>query len=148
MYQKLILKLKDKHGSEAVTFLLSTTMMLFIFVTLLYSMIYIVEAYNVNYLARRVVRSIEVAGQYDESTINTWLENEVGDRLEYIDISVDADYINNSNAIQLRDEFTVNLEGSYKITIAQMGMTSMDIYLPIKSQVSGMSEVYWKTFSN
>lgn len=142
--QKLKEKLKDKRGSEAVTFLLTTTMMLFIFVTLLYSMIYIVEAYNVNYMCRRVVRSIEVAGKYEEATINAWLENEVGDRLEYIYIDVDADYINTSNAIQLRDEFTVYLEGSYKVTIAQIGMTSVDFYLPIKSQVSGMSEVYWK----
>ena len=56
--------LRQKKGDEAVSFLLTTAMLVLIFVTLISAMIYIMQYYDASYLCRRVVRSIEITGVY------------------------------------------------------------------------------------
>lgn len=133
----------SKKGAEAVSFLMTTGMLIFVCVTLISSMVYIVQYYNVNYICRRVVRSIEATGQYDEQAVSHITEEMRGEDLVDVRVQVDAPYFD-GRKIQLRDTFRVTLTASYRITIMTFGGEPVSVALPIKSRVAGMSEVFWK----
>ena len=135
--------LRQKKGDEAVSFLLTTAMLVLIFATLVSGMIYIMQYYNASYICRRVVRSIEVAGRYDEAETMNIVNSMANPGLEDTNVHVDAVYFS-GNKIQLRQTFSVTLTASYKITIVQLGANPINIVLPIKVKVAGMSEVYVK----
>ena len=135
--------LRQKKGDEAVSFLLTTVMLVFVFATLVSTLIYIMQYYNASYICRRVVRNIEIAGQYDETETRDIVNNMAGSGLEDIDVQVDAVYFS-GRKIQLRQMFNVTLTSSYKITILEIGEDPIVMSLPIKVKVAGMSEVYWK----
>ena len=136
--------LQEKKGDEAVSFLLTTAMLVFIFATLVSAMIYIMQYYNASYICRRVVRSIEITGRYDETETQKIVDQLQSPDLENIGVQVDAVYFN-GREIQLRQTFSVTLTASYKITILEFGEEPIVVELPIKVKVAGMSEVYWKT---
>jgi hypothetical protein len=141
--RKLKSLLRDKQGDEAVSFLLTTAMLVFIFAALVSALIYIMQYYNASYICRRVVRSIEITGQYDETETRNIVKDISNPGLEDIDIQVDAVYFSEKE-IQLRQTFSVTLSASYKITILQLGNKPLELSLPIRVKVIGMSEVYWK----
>lgn len=141
--RKLKSLLRDKQGDEAVSFLLTTAMLVFIFAALVSALIYIMQYYNASYICRRVVRSIEITGQYDETETKNIVKDISNPGLENIDIQVDAVYFTEEK-IQLRQTFSVTLSASYKITILQMGSKPLDLSLPIRVKVIGMSETYYK----
>ena len=141
--KKLKNLLQDKKGDEAVSFLLTTAMLVFIFATLVSALIYIMQYYNASYICRRVVRSIEITGQYDEAETMNIVKAISNPGLNDIDIQVDAVYFS-ERKIQLRQTFSVTLSASYKITILQLGNDPLELSLPIRVRVAGMSEVYWK----
>lgn len=141
--KKLRSLLREKKGDEAVSFLMTTAMLVLIFAVLVSAMIYIMEYYNASYLCRRVVRSIEITGVYDETETMDLVSSLSGSGMEDIDVQVDAVYFS-GNKIQLRQTFRVTLTSSYKITILQLGESPVTVDLPIRVRVSGMSEVFWK----
>lgn len=135
--------LRQKKGDEAVSFLLTTAMLVLIFVTLISAMIYIMQYYDASYLCRRVVRSIEITGVYDETETHNIIDQMKNSDLEDIDVQVDAAYFS-GRKIQLRQTFSVTLTASYKITILKLGANPIVMNLPIRVKVAGMSEVFWK----
>jgi len=135
--------LRQKKGDEAVSFLLTTAMLVLIFVTLISAMIYIMQYYDASYLCRRVVRSIEITGVYDETETRDIINQMKNSDLEDIDVQVDAAYFS-GRKIQLRQTFSVTLTSSYKITILELGENPIVMNLPIRVKVAGMSEVFWK----
>ena len=136
--------LRQKKGDEAVSFLLTTAMLVLIFATLVSGMIYIMQYYNASYMCRRVVRSIEISGQYDEAETLNIVDQIKSSDLEDIGVQVDAVYYSGKK-IQLRQTFSVTFTASYRITILELGENPIVLNLPIKVKVAGMSEVYWKT---
>jgi hypothetical protein len=136
--------LRQKKGDEAVSFLLTTAMLVLISVTLISAMIYIMQYYDASYLCRRVVRSIEITGMYDEAETRDIVDQMKNSDLEDIDVRVDATYFSGKK-IQLRQTFSVTLTTSYKITILELGENPIVMNLPIRVRVTGMSEVFWKS---
>lgn len=135
--------LRQKKGDEAVSFLLTTAMLVLIFATLISAMIYIMQYYDASYLCRRVVRSIEITGVYDETETRNIINQMKNSDMEDIDVQVDAAYFS-GRKIQLRQTFSVTLTASYKITILELGENPIVMDLPIRVKVAGMSEVFWK----
>lgn len=135
--------LREKKGDEAVSFLMTTAMLVLIFAVLVSAMIYIMQYYNASYMCRRVVRSIETTGVYDEAETRSLISSLSGSDMEDIQVQVDAVYYS-GRKIQLRQTFSVTLTGSYRITILTLGGNPVALDLPIKVKVAGMSEVYWK----
>ena len=127
--------LRQKKGDEAVSFLLTTAMLVLIFAVLVSALIYIMQYYNASYICRRVVRSIEITGVYDETETRDLMNNLAGSGLENIDVQVDAVYFS-GNKIQLRQTFSVTLTSSYKITIIQLGDDPIEVFLPLKYTAS------------
>ena len=143
MVRKLKSLLTDRRGSEAVSFLLTTAMLLCIFATIVTAFVYISQSYNAAYLCRKVTRQIEVTGVYDRTEVNSLLSQIEGGDLQNLEIDVAADYFA-ENKIQLCEDFTVKLTADYKIKIVQVGSKTLELRLPIRAQVGGMSEAYWK----
>lgn len=135
--------LREKKGDEAVSFLMTTAMLVLIFAVLVSAMIYIMQYYNASYMCRRVVRGIEITGVYDEAETRSLISSLSGSDMEDIQVQVDAVYYS-GRKIQLRQTFSVTLTGSYRITILTLGGNPVALDLPIKIKVAGMSEVYWK----
>lgn len=135
--------LRQKKGDEAVSFLMTTAMLVLVFVVLVSAMIYIMQYYITSYACRRIVRSIEITGVYDETETRTLLRAMTGAGMENANVQVDAVYYS-GRKIQLRQTFSVTLTDSYRITILQLGESPIEVELPIKVKVAGMSEVFWK----
>jgi len=135
--------LRQKKGDEAVSFLMTTAMLVLIFAVLVSALIYIMQYYNASYMCRRVVRSIEITGVYDEAETRKLMDSMASSGLEDIDVQVDAVYFS-GRKIQLRQSFSVTLTASYKITILELGENPIVLTLPITVKVAGMSEVFWK----
>lgn len=136
--------LREKKGDEAVSFLMTTAMLVLIFAVLVSAMIYIMQYYNASYMCRRVVRSIEITGVYDEAETADVISSMSNSDVEDIHVQVDAVYYSGKK-IQLRQTFSVTLTGSYRITILTLGENPVTVDLPIRVKVSGMSEVYWRS---
>ena len=136
--------LRQKRGDEAVSFLLTTAMLVLIFAVLVSAMVYIMQYYNASYICRRVVRNIEITGVYDETETRDIIDRMKNSDLEDLDVQVDATYFSGKK-IQLRQTFSVTLTASYRITILELGENPIVMNLPIRVKVAGMSEVYWKS---
>ncbi len=135
--------LRQKSGSSAAEFVATAAMLILIFAVLLSALIYVTEFYSATYICRRVVRTIEVNGEYDESYIRTLANDLGGTALENMRIQVDAHYFR-GHRIQLRDEFVVHLQAVHPVNILMFGGQPVSIRLPISIRLSGRSEVYWK----
>ncbi len=135
--------LKDQRGSEAVSFLLTTAMLICIFATIVTAFVYVSQSYNASYLCRKITRDIEVNGAYNQSQVEKLLTQIENDDLKDLQVEVNTNYLADKK-IQLRDSFTVRLTGSYNIHLIQIGSETVELPLPIKVQVRGMSEVFWK----
>lgn len=135
--------LREKKGDEAVSFLMTTAMLVLIFAVLVSAMIYIVQYYNASYMCRRVVRSIEITGVYDEAETRSIVARMERSDLEHVNVQVDAVYYS-GRKIQLRQTFSVTLTGSYRLTLLTLGGKPIALDLPITVKAAGMSEVYWR----
>jgi hypothetical protein len=142
--KKLRSLLRENKGDEAVSFLMTTAMLVLIFAVLVAGLIYIMQYYNASYICRRVVRSIEVTGVYDETETMSIVDKMQSSGLEDINVQVDAVYYS-GRKIQLRQTFSVTLTASYRITILSLGANPVMITLPVTVKVAGMSEVYWRS---
>ena len=141
--KKIRALMRQKSGDAAVEFVATAAMLILIFATLVSAMVYVTQYYNASYICRRAVRTIEVTGEYTERSIDS-LADELGGRsLDDLTITVEAPF-HSRNRIQLRDEFTVHLEAYYPINILMMGDRPVQLRLPIRMQLSGRSEVFWK----
>ncbi len=135
--------LRSRKGSSAVEFIMTAAMLILTFAILISALIYVTQFYNASYICRRVVRTIEVTGEYDERTVNA-LADELGGRaMDNLAIQVEAHYFR-GRKIQLRDEFSVRLRANYTIPILQFGGRPVEMRLPITIRLSGRSEVFWK----
>ncbi len=145
MAEKMNLRgyLRDKKGNSAVEFIFTSAMLILVFAVLVSALVYVTQFYSASYICRRVVRTIEVTGEYDEHAIRTLADELSGDALEDLDITVDAAYWG-GNKIQLRDEFTVHLDAVHRVNIMMFGDSPVTLDLPIEIDLSGRSEVYHK----
>lgn len=135
--------LRERKGNSAVEFIFTTAMLILIFAVLVSALVYVTQFYSASYIARRVVRTIEITGEYDEQAIRTLADGLGGTALEDLNITVDATYFKDRK-IQLRNEFTVHLDAVNRINILVMGDDPVSVDLPIEIDLSGRSEVYWK----
>ena len=135
--------LRERKGNSAVEFIFTTAMLILIFAVLVSALVYVTQFYSASYIARRVVRTIEITGEYDEQAIRTLADGLGGTALEDLNITVDATYFKDRK-IQLRDEFTVHFDAVNRINILVMGDDPVSVDLPIEIDLSGRSEVYWK----
>lgn len=140
--------IENKGGSEALEMVYSTFALMLLILSTMMILGYAVQVNQVSYAGKRVARYIEVAGQADQTDIDTLLKELLPNKTElHATVSVTADNWENvaSRKIQLRENFTVHISAEYPLTLANPGFgSSYTIPLPINVNVNGQSEVYWK----
>ncbi|GHU94339.1 hypothetical protein FACS1894208_05240 [Clostridia bacterium] len=100
---------------------------------------------NVNYICRRVVRAIEVEGQ-----VNGNIDSVFNQLTAQLNINAsytvkNTSYWDYSRKIQLRDNFTVEVTATYDFQVlSPLFAPPVIISIPLKADITGMSEVYWK----
>lgn len=134
----------NRRGSAFVEGIIVTCVLVaFISTMLLLPPVYAVRE-NLDYMARKMVRAVEVTGKIDSSI--TTLADELGEELG-LDPTIewDVDYIPGTNKIQLRDTFTLTLKANYPVTLfePQWG-TPTKVNIPLTVTLTGVSEVYFK----
>lgn len=143
MAEKLRNLLRRKDGDSAVEFIMTSAVLILVFAMLVSALVYITQYYNASFICRKVVRSIEESGQYNVSEVNALTDELGGDELTDLQVSIDATYFSDTK-IQLRERFTVYLTAKYDISILRFGGDPIDVSLPIRVKLTGMSEVYWR----
>lgn len=144
---KRICKLmKDKTGSTMIGALVGTLMCLMILLTCI-SVLAFFSYYNeVQYICRKMVRTIEVSGLVDEQTYLVFDELKAATGKTDAAIIIDANYFDTENTkIQLRETFTVTVSDSYTFKIFNASPEgALAISIPIEISYTGVSEKYWK----
>lgn len=135
--------LRRKDGDSAVEFIMTSAVLILVFAMLVSALVYVTQYYNASFICRKVVRNIEVSGQYNAAEVNALADELGGDALTNLRVRVSASYFSGQK-IQLRDDFTVSLTATYRIAILRFGRTPLYISLPIRVRLVGMSEVYWR----
>jgi hypothetical protein len=124
-------------------FIMTSAVLILVFAMLVSALVYVIQYYNASFICRKVVRSIEVSGQYNAAEVNNLVDDLGGDALTNLRVSVSASYFS-GRKIQLRNSFTVTLTATYRIAILRFGSSPLYLNLPIKVRLAGMSEVYWR----
>lgn len=140
----------NKQGSEAMEMVSTAAMLLALILSALMILSFMVEVNIVHTATKRVVRNIETTGIASSSAMQTEFDRILGSSalLQNRDVSIsnttfvagDASY----GHIQLKRTFKVTGSCVFEIPLVNPGgITAFSIKLPIKTAVTGMSEVYW-----
>lgn len=98
------------------------------------------QAMKLNAITHEVVRSIELRGKVDDSAQALLEKIKVENNMSEIQMKIEASYTAGGNRIQFGDAFFVTLTYSGKLSVGGV----MDVSIPLRSTVTGRSEVYWK----
>lgn len=152
MINAFVTKIQSKKGDFGIDAFLSILVYLLTFATLMLALVYVLQVYNACYVCRRVVRDIEVRGQYD-AAIEEALASQLGaGALDGLTIEIsDVSYFEGDETakkIQLQESFVITLTAHYDIKIASFnGKDPIEMQLPITISLKGYSEKYWKPTS-
>lgn len=137
----------DKKGSEAIEMVTTSAMMIALIIVGLMILSYAIEWNNVSFAAKRVCRNIEVTGQV--SDIQSKFNTLIGSTSTVTDRSIEVNNVEYFDAaskkIQLKKTFRLSATVTYNIPLINPGsFTGITVRMPIKTSVTGMSEVYWR----
>lgn len=136
----------DKKGSSYFDLMIKTLVVITLMVTVM-SFLSIFTAYlNLNHVCRRVVRVVELEGQVSDKAYDVFYRLKQQTGLSPEMVIEDVQYCEGQGQkIQLRDTFTVTMTYSHPFTIFTPSFaTPVQIHIPMKVSITGMSEKYWK----
>lgn len=139
----------EKDGSDSIEMIAATAMLCAFIIIGLMILTYVAELNAVNFAAKRCARQIEITGVVDEQLMREQFDAYLRDSETLTNrmISVsDVSYIPglSENRVQLKDTFRVNASCFYVVQLINPGnFEGYSIMLPIRTSVSGMSEVYY-----
>lgn len=140
-FQKLLM---SKKGSSYFDLMLKTLVVLTLMVTVMSFLSIFTTYLNLNHVCRRVVRVVELEGQVSERAYDVFyrLKQQTGISPEMA--VEDVEYCEDQK-IQLRDNFTITMRYSYPFTVLTPSFAPpVEIQIPMKVSITGMSEKYWK----
>lgn len=142
-FQKILL---NKKGSSYIDLIIKTLVVITLMATVISFLGVFTTYLNLNHTCRRVVRVIELEGQVGDAVnvVFERLKDQTGlspemtvENVQYCD--------RQSQRIQLRDTFTVTMKYSHIFTIFKPSFAPpIQINIPMKVSITGMSEKYWK----
>lgn len=134
---------KATGGSDTTEMLMTTAMtIVFILVAMMF-MTYIIEVTIVNTATKKVVRSIETTGIVDRTVLTQKFNSYLGNSPQIQDKKLDFSEVGGSN-VNLKGLFKVTGSCTYVVPLINPGnFEGYSIRVPIKTTVTGMSEVYF-----
>ena len=140
-FQKL---LSDKKGSSYFDLIIKTLVVLSLMVTVMSFLSVFTTYLNLNHVCRRVVRVVELEGQVSDRAYDVFYKLKQQTGLSPEMTVEDVSYCEDQK-IQLRDTFTITMTYSYPFTIFTPSFAPpVEIRIPMKVSITGMSEKYWK----
>ena len=140
-FQKL---LSDRKGSSYFDLIIKTLVVITLMATVMSFLSIFTTYLNLNHVCRRVVRVVELEGQVSDKAYDVFYRLKQQTGLSPEMTVEDVEYCEGQK-IQLRDTFTVTMEYSHPFTIFMPSFAPpVQIHIPMKVSISGMSEVFWK----
>ena len=140
-FQKL---LSDKKGSSYFDLIIKTLVVLSLMVTIMSFLSVFTTYLSLNHVCRRVVRVVELEGQVSDRAYDVFYKLKQQTGLSPEMTVEDVSYCEDQK-IQLRDTFTITMTYSYPFTIFTPSFAPpVEIWIPMKVSITGMSEKYWK----
>ena len=135
----------DRRGDMFVETLVKLVVVTVFLLSLVEFYAIFIKYQNVNFVARRMVRAIEVSG--GTQGIGTMFSNiSTQVKLNGATYTIEAVYCNGNGGIQLRDTFTVEVKYTYYFTVFSPNFSPpLRIPINMSAKFGGMSEVYHKT---
>ena len=134
-----------KSGAMYVDFLVQFFIAITVVVTVISFFNIFVKHQNVVFVAKRLVRAVEVTGKNDIElqAMFVTLVDELG--LDGADFSLEnVSYLSDGESIQLRDTFTVVVTYPIEFVIASPGEATFSIPFTLQARLPGMSEVFFR----
>lgn len=142
-FQKLLL---DRKGSSYFDLMVKTLVVLTLMLTVMSFLSIFTTYLNLNHVCRRVVRVVELEGQVSDRAYDVFYRLKQQTGLSPEMVVEDVTYCDGQGQkIQLRDTFTITMTYSYPFTIFTPSFAPpVEIQIPMKVSITGMSEKYWK----
>lgn len=146
-FDVLILKKlqKEKCGNLYVETIVKLLLMAVILILTIHIFAMVLQYQHVVYSAKAITKVVEQEGVYGEQAKNMLIElnNNFNSNMQ-MDIE-DVTYFDSTGKIQFRESFTITVSDVYNFPIiTPYGKKGVYIKVPMKSDVVGISEVYWK----
>ncbi len=137
--------LSGRAGSTYVELMIEFLIVITLLATVLSFLSVFTVYLSLNQMCGRIVRVIELEGQVSDEAYDVFYQMKEQTGLSP-DMSVkDASYLDGEQKIQLRDTFTVELKYNYTFTVFRPSSSPpVQIIIPIRVRITGMSEKYWK----
>lgn len=140
-YQKI---LSNQKGSSYFDLIIKTLVVLSLMVTVMSFLSVFTTYLNLNHVCRRVVRVVELEGQVSDRAYDVFYRLKQQTGLSPEMTLEDVTYCGDQK-IQLRDTFTVTMTYNHPFTIFTPSFAPpVEIKIPMKVSITGMSEKYWK----
>jgi len=140
-FQKL---LSDRKGSSYFDLIIKTLVVITLMATVMNFLSIFTTYLNLNHVCRRVVRVVELEGQVSDKAYDVFYRLKQQTGLSPEMTVEDVEYCEGQK-IQLRDTFTVTMEYNHPFTIFTPSFAPpVQINIPMKVSITGMSEVFWK----
>lgn len=134
----------NQSGSSYFDLMVKTLVVITLMLTVISFLSVFTTYLNLNHICRRVVRVVELDGQVSDKANDVFYRLKQQTGLSPDMTIEDVEYLDGQK-IQLRDTFTVTMTYSYTFTIfAPSFAPPVEIQIPMKVSISGMSEHYWK----
>jgi hypothetical protein len=136
--------LSNRKGSSYFDLMVKTLVVITLMLTVISFLSVFTTYLNLNHICRRVVRVAELEGQVSDRAYDVFYRLKQQTGLSPEMAVEDVEYCEGQK-IQLRDTFTITMTYSYPFTIfAPSFAPPVEIQIPMKVSISGMSEHYWK----
>ncbi|MFZ3130485.1 MAG: DUF4320 family protein [Desulfosporosinus sp.] len=140
------LLLSDRRGSSYFDLIIKTFIIITLLATVLSFLSIFTTYLNLNHIYRRVVREVELEGRVSDTVYDVFYKLKEQTGLSPEMTIEDVTYCDRqSQKIQLRDTFTIDMEYNHVFKIFKPSFAPpVQIVIPMKVRIAGMSEKYWK----
>lgn len=136
---------KDRCGNLYVETIVKLLLVATILILTIHVFAMVLQYQHVVYSAKAIAKVVEQNGEYGSEAKDMLIQ--LNDNFEAnmkMEIS-DVTYFDSSGKIQFRDSFVISVSDVYTLPIiTPYGKKGVNIEVPMKSDVVGISEVYWK----
>ncbi len=140
-FEKLLF---SRKGSSYFDLMIKTLVVITLMVTVMSFLSIFTTYLNLNHVCRRVVRVVELEGEVSDKAYDVFYRLKQQTGLSPEMTIEDVEYCEDQK-IQLRDTFMVTMVYSYPFTIFMPSFAPpVQINIPMKVSITGMSEKYWK----
>ena len=135
----------DNRGELYIDVFVKILLVTFFLATVINFFAVFTKMQNTRFLARQIVREIEVKGAYDYTVRESFAHKSMALGINGANLLVTSNYWNYTDRIQLGTHFEVEVVLPHTfIILSPPGVRPLSYTIDLRASLSGMSEVFWK----